>query len=78
MSVEGERLRIELEDNGEGISEAVRARLFSFGFTTRTNGQGVGLHNAGNFISSCQGTIELLSEGVGARVVASLPLPLGE
>ena len=78
VSREGERLRIELEDNGEGISEAVRARLFSFGFTTRTNGQGVGLHNAGNFISSCQGTIELLSEGVGARVVASLPLPLGE
>ncbi len=36
--------RIQVVDNGKGISPELRGKLFSQGFTTRKDGHGFGLH----------------------------------
>lgn len=40
---DGERVRIEVRDNGPGLSDSVRARLFEPFFTTKDSGGGLGL-----------------------------------
>lgn len=40
----GARAHIEIEDSGPGIKPEDRARIFSFGHTTKSNGHGFGLH----------------------------------
>ena len=43
VSVEGDQLIISLADNGEGMTEEVKQRLFENFFTTKPIGQGTGL-----------------------------------
>ena len=42
---EGGRVRIQVVDNGVGISKENLTRIFSHGFTTRKDGHGCGLHS---------------------------------
>jgi signal transduction histidine kinase len=70
--------RIEIEDNGSGISEDVRKRIFEPFFTTKDVGEGTGL---GLFVayfiitSKHHGTIDVQSEsGQGAKFTIRLPL----
>jgi signal transduction histidine kinase len=72
----GERVRIEVEDNGPGFSEAVRARLFEPFFTTKPTGQGtgLGLSLAHDIVRGHGGTIAVRSaEGEGAVFTVTLP-----
>jgi signal transduction histidine kinase len=71
-------VRIEIEDNGSGISEDVQKRIFEPFFTTKDVGEGTGL---GLFVayfiitSKHQGTIDVQSEpGHGAKFTIRLPL----
>lgn len=67
--------RILVEDNGCGFSVEEKERLFAYGFTTKTEGQGMGLHSAATAASALGGSIEAHSAGPGrgARFVLSLP-----
>ncbi len=56
---------LRFHDNGEGIARENLSRIFSHGFTTKTRGQGFGLHNAANFLSEMKGKIWAESEGPG-------------
>ncbi|WP_437733439.1 ATP-binding protein [Sorangium sp. So ce1335] len=68
--------RIEVEDNGPGIAEAVRETLFEPFITTKEVGEGTGLG-----LAVCRGLVEAAGgaigvergEGGGARFVVSLP-----
>ncbi|MFY0525763.1 HAMP domain-containing protein [Archangium gephyra] len=40
------RVRIEVQDNGMGISQELLTRIFQYGFTTRKEGHGFGLHSS--------------------------------
>jgi signal transduction histidine kinase len=69
------RLRIRVEDNGEGIAPESLARLFTHGFTTRKNGHGFGLHSCALAAKEMQGTITAHSDGPGQGAAFTLELP---
>lgn len=70
------RLRICVEDNGEGIAPENLAKLFGHGFTTRKNGHGFGLHSCALAAKEMQGSITAHSEGPGRGAAFTLELPI--
>ena len=73
----GERIVIEVQDNGCGISPAHRSRLFEPFFTTKPVGQGTGLGLSVSFgiVRDHGGAIEVDSEvGSGSTFRVRLPL----
>jgi PAS domain S-box-containing protein len=66
---------ISVTDSGVGMSEVVMANLWQFGYTTKVDGHGFGLHNSANAAQEIGATIAAFSEGAGAgsRFVLRLP-----
>ncbi len=58
MSVSKERLKVQIKDNGSGISQEDIPHVFEPKFTTKTGGMGLGLAIVKNIISSFNGTID--------------------
>jgi PAS domain S-box-containing protein len=71
----GDRIRFEVEDNGAGMTESVKQRLFTSFFSTKgSQGTGLGLLVTRKLIEAHQGTIEVASElGRGTRFTFYLP-----
>ena len=61
----GDFLFIDITDNGIGIVPEDIDRIFSAGFTTKEDGNGLGLHSSANFVISSGGRIQAFSEGKG-------------
>ncbi|MDY7232948.1 trifunctional serine/threonine-protein kinase/ATP-binding protein/sensor histidine kinase [Hyalangium rubrum] len=76
LEAQGNTARIQVVDTGKGISEEHRGRLFSQGFTTREEGQGLGLYSSAQTAKSLGGRLSLESEGPGKGATATLELPL--
>lgn len=74
------RLAIRVEDTGQGIPEADRAKVFNLGFTTREGKRGFGLHHAALAAQDLGGSLrcEGPAAGGGASFVLELPLAAGE
>jgi signal transduction histidine kinase len=72
---DGPRLRIRVEDDGEGITPENLLRLFAHGFTTRKNGHGFGLHSCALAAKEMAGTITAHSDGPGKGATFTLELP---
>ena len=70
-------LRIRVRDTGIGISDAVRRRLFTQGFSTRGagNGSGQGLHYCANVISEMGGQISAENARIGHGAVFTIVIP---
>jgi signal transduction histidine kinase len=68
-------LVLTLTDNGPGIEPVAMERLFGYGFTTKADGHGFGLHASALSAHEMGGTLEARSDGVGrgARFVLRLP-----
>lgn len=71
---------VTIRDNGPGIPDKVKEKVFSFGFSTKKNDgsatHGVGLHFCVNSVAKYGGRIELDSKiGEGAEFRVLLPLP---
>ncbi len=68
-------VRIEVEDNGPGVSEAVAQHLFDPFVTTKQGGMGLGLSLSRELITAHGGTInwEHISSDGGARFTIELP-----
>lgn len=72
-------VEIALHDNGSGVPETVKDRLFEPFFTTRSNGTGLGLAVARAIVLAHRGDIALNARvGGGTSVVIQLPLRPGE
>jgi PAS domain S-box-containing protein len=73
---EDEHAVISVIDSGIGMSESVMANLWRFGYTTKVDGHGFGLHNSANAAQEIGATIAAFSDGAGAgsRFVLRLPL----
>jgi two-component system nitrogen regulation sensor histidine kinase GlnL len=67
-------LELHIEDNGPGVPEAIRERIFFPLVTGREGGSGLGLTLAQTFVQQHQGTIECAS--VPGRTVFSVLIPL--
>ena len=71
----GDRIRIEIQNNGPGIAAELREQIFEEFFTTRPEGLGLGLRICRSIVDAHGGTIEARdrADGVGARFVVTLP-----
>jgi signal transduction histidine kinase len=66
---------LRVEDNGRGLPEAVRGRLFSDFFTTKSNGTGLGLGIIQRAVERSGGTVALENNPTGGAVL-TLTFPL--
>jgi len=77
-SLEGDRVRLELRDTGQGIAPADRERIFEPFFTTKEGGTGLGLAVVHRIIDLHAGTITVQSEpGLGTTFTIKLPAKQG-
>ncbi|MEO8313984.1 MAG: MHYT domain-containing protein [Pseudomonadota bacterium] len=66
---------IEIQDSGVGIAPDALDRLFEFGFTTKRDGHGFGLHTSAIMAKELGGQLVGNSEGAGRGAVFTLRLP---
>ncbi len=72
---QGGHFRIEVHDNGIGITEENLTRIFEHGFTTKKHGYGFGLHSAVLTAKEMNGSLTAHSDGHGKGTVFILELP---
>ncbi len=72
----GENILLKISDTGIGIEKENIDKIFSFGFTTKKEGHGFGLHSSANYMTEMGGTIRAESNGVGkgAEFILSFPV----
>lgn len=70
-----EMAKLLVQDNGPGVPEELRCRIFDPFVTTKPVGEGTGLGLAicAGIIDELNGLLELRHKGVGAGFVVSLP-----
>lgn len=66
---------VDIIDDGVGIVEEDRTRIFSLGFTTSATGHGFGLHNSANAAKEMGGALRGVSPGRGRGATFTLELP---
>ncbi len=72
---EAKIVRMEVKDNGPGIPEEIRKKIFQPFFTTRTDGTGLGLATCLKNVQYHGGSIEVRSKvGHGTTFVVTIPL----
>jgi sensor domain CHASE-containing protein/anti-sigma regulatory factor (Ser/Thr protein kinase) len=79
-TVDESGIEIEVRDTGRGFDDEVRTKLFTHGFTTKPEGNGLGLHYCANAVKGAGGQITAESAGPGQgatfriRLVHVMPL----
>lgn len=71
-----DRLQIIVSDNGVGIAPENLTRVFSYGFSTRSDGNGFGLHTGALDAKALGGSLNGASEGPGKGATFTLELPI--
>ncbi len=67
-------VKITVEDNGSGISEENKAKVFEPKFTTKTSGMGLGLAMVKNIVETYNGSITFTSQqGKGTTFTVAFP-----
>jgi PAS domain S-box-containing protein len=69
------RVQLVVQDNGIGIAPENLAKLFTHGFTTRSEGHGFGLHSSLIVAKEMKGDLTAQSEGIGKGATFILDLP---
>jgi signal transduction histidine kinase len=74
------RVRISVIDNGIGIPPENLTRIFNYGFTTRKDGHGFGLHSGALAAREMGGSLTVKSDGLhqGAAFTLEFPYPSQE
>jgi signal transduction histidine kinase len=71
---DGQRVRLTVEDCGEGIPVEVQANVFDLYFTTKKEGTGVGLALVQQAVEMHGGSIDMRSKpGLGTAFIITLP-----
>lgn len=71
---------VEILDNGAGISKENLTKIFSYGFSTKKEGKGFGLHTSALAMSEMKGklSVESKGDGKGAKFFVSIPIEIGK
>lgn len=78
MKEHGPHLTVEISDNGPGIDESIRHRIFQPNFTTKTSGTGLGLAMVRSMLTQAGGDISFSSTtGEGTTFKIVLPTVTG-
>lgn len=71
----GEYITVRVTDNGEGIPEQTRSKIFTPNFTTKSSGTGLGLAMSKSIIENADGEIWFeTEEGEGTTFFVKIPL----
>jgi signal transduction histidine kinase/ligand-binding sensor domain-containing protein len=71
----GSNVVVKIKDNGTGMPDEVKKRIFEAFFTTKEAGMGIGLSITKDIIAKHQGSISVTSElGVGTEFIIVLPI----
>jgi signal transduction histidine kinase len=73
-SVKDGQLLIRIKDNGEGISEDSKEKIFTPNFTTKTSGTGLGLAMCKRIVEQSNGTIWFETTMEGTTFFILFPL----
>ncbi len=74
LEIQDNKLRITISDNGPGIAEANREKLFEPNFTTKSGGMGLGLAITKSILENYNGEISFQSESGRTTFFINLPL----
>ena len=78
LDVKGDKLVVRVADNGCGIPDEIREKLFTPNFTTKSSGSGLGLAMVKNMVINAKGEITFESEvGKGTTFIITLPVKEG-
>ncbi|KGP63891.1 hypothetical protein EP47_07065 [Legionella norrlandica] len=69
-------IEVKVMDNGIGISLEDQEKMFRFGFTTKKQGHGFGLHHSALLAKQLGGSLAVESEGLGKGATFLLRLPI--
>ena len=72
---DGDNIRLSITDNGVGMTDETRKRLFQHGFTTRKEGHGFGLHSGALTAKEMGGSLSGHSDGENTGATFTLDLP---
>lgn len=71
---EGSEVKVTVEDNGNGIAEETKSKIFEPKFTTKSSGMGLGLAMVKNIVETFKGSITFTSqEGKGTTFTVAFP-----
>jgi C4-dicarboxylate-specific signal transduction histidine kinase len=70
-----DRVHLTIHDNGMGIAPEMLTRIFQYGFTTRAEGHGFGLHSSALAAQELGGALTVHSEGPGHGATFTLEIP---
>ncbi len=74
MKTEGKLAKVTVRDNGKGIPEEIRGRVFEPKFSTKTSGMGLGLAMVRKIVQTSGGRIYFETEvGAGTTFIIELP-----
>jgi DNA-binding LacI/PurR family transcriptional regulator/signal transduction histidine kinase len=71
------RVALEVRDTGPGILADQLPRIFSYGFTTKPDGHGFGLHTCAAYLKQMGGEIAVRSDGPDPGAAFTVVLPAG-
>ncbi len=75
ISVTGNKVQVRFIDNGTGIPEELRPRMFTPNFTTKSSGMGLGLSIVKRYVETAGGTVWFETENEkGTAFIVELPL----
>ncbi len=75
---DGKAVYMRVQDNGHGIASENLKKIFSYGFTTKKNGHGFGLHSSANYMTEMGGEMWAESDGQGKGSTFVLKFPISQ
>lgn len=71
-----DKIQIAVKDDGGGVLPENITKIFSFGFTTKKDGHGFGLHTSALLAKELGGTLQVMSPGKDLGTTFTLTLPI--